>query len=592
MNYQRGESIGTGGMSEVFRGQRLSDGAPVALKYLRAEFCHDTEILERFIREAEECYKLKHPGIVQVFDLGTDGGQPFIVMELLEGQTLRKRLKSGALPERDAVAIASQILAALHAAHEKNIVHRDIKPGNIFLTNASPSVKVIDFGIAKVAREVARLTQVGTQLGTPEYMSPEQVLGDDVDRRSDIYSAGVLLYEMLSGAPPYTSSNPREAIRKNEVMAQHVNGNVAPPPLPEAISPALKSVVARALDKKPARRFNTAQAMRAALLNMPAPAAQASVAPSIPPGAAPKTPHAPQSETRVVRPDEIRRNGTSSSSNPLVWLAVALGVLLVLALGAGGLNGGAPGMTTDDAPATQSTPLADATPTEEGDNEGDAESSATDTQAESSPTPAPTEEVAEAVTPPVSTSTPIPTEAPTAAPTPTVVPTATPTPRPTQTATPTPTAAPTAPPKPVATPTILPLRTETQSRTESIAPGPPITRYNDSLPRGRRRLVQSKRAGSRRINIEVKLRGAQTVSRRFVSSQTLRAPQRAIYEVGTRIPRPPIIRIEPPRPPRPPRRRPPRPPRRRPPRPPRRRPPRPPRRIPRPPTRVEVPRPD
>jgi len=249
--YDIGEVIGRGGMGVVYRGLHTGLDRPVAVKFLSETLSGDPEFAGRFLREARICAKLDHPGIVRVYDTGTDAGRPYIVMELLEGETLRQRIKRGPMPEEEALAVARHVLAALANAHALGIVHRDIKPGNVFLCR-SGAVKVMDFGIARAATE-ARLTGTGAQLGTPEYMSPEQVEGKTADHRSDLYAVGILLYEMLTGDVPFRGDTP--------IVILHMQVAKPPPQLPSTVSKRVRAGVMKALAKRPEERFASAEEM-------------------------------------------------------------------------------------------------------------------------------------------------------------------------------------------------------------------------------------------------------------------------------------------------------------------------------------------
>src|SRR5512135_746220 len=201
--------LGAGGMGEVYRAHDSRLGRDVAIKVLPAEFAADSDCLRRFEQEARAAGQLNHPNILTVFDVGTHEGAPYIVTELLEGETLRERLRQGGLPVRKAVEIATQIAHGLAAAHEKGIIHRDLKPANVFVTRDG-HVKILDFGIAKLAAPksaqdseetaaVVEATEAGMMLGTVGYASPEQLRGQHVDHRTDIFSLGCVLYEMISG---------------------------------------------------------------------------------------------------------------------------------------------------------------------------------------------------------------------------------------------------------------------------------------------------------------------------------------------------------------------------------------------------------
>ena len=256
--------LGAGGMGEVFRARDTRLGRDVAIKVLPGEFAADPERLRRFEQEARAVAALSHPSILALFDVGTHEGVPYLVTELLEGESLRDRLNAGSLPVRRAVEIAIQIAQGLAAAHGKGIVHRDLKPANVFVTNDGP-VKILDFGIAKLAsprsaEELAPATTLveatagGTVFGTVGYMSPEQVLGKPVDARSDLFSLGVVLYEMLSGTRPFQ----RESAP--ETMAAILNEE--PPDLAtigRGIPPGLARVVGHCLEKRPEDRVQSAR---------------------------------------------------------------------------------------------------------------------------------------------------------------------------------------------------------------------------------------------------------------------------------------------------------------------------------------------
>src|SRR5215467_8770243 len=191
------ERLGVGGMGVVYRAEDLKLGRDVALKFLPAEQTGDPVSLRRFEREARTASVLNHPNVCTVYSVEELAGQPAIAMELLDGETLEARLKRGAMGRTEALAIAVQIAAAMEAAHRKGIVHRDLKPANVVVT--AHGVKVVDFGLAKTVR-TGNVTQEGAILGTPNYMAPEQVLGQEAGVGSDIYSFGVMLREMLGGA--------------------------------------------------------------------------------------------------------------------------------------------------------------------------------------------------------------------------------------------------------------------------------------------------------------------------------------------------------------------------------------------------------
>jgi serine/threonine-protein kinase len=263
--YELGDVIGVGGMAEVHHGRDVRLGREVAIKLLRADLARDPAFQGRFRREAQAAASLNHPAIVAVYDTGEDvrGSRrtPYIVMEYVEGRTLRQTLEAeGRLYPHRALEITAQVCAALEQAHRAGIVHRDVKPGNVMLTPAG-EVKVMDFGIARaVTGTGATMTQTAAIIGTASYLSPEQARGEHVDARSDIYSTGCLLYELLTGAPPFSGDS---AVA---VAYQHVREDPVPPSHIETdLSPAIDAVVLKAMAKNPANRYQTAADMRADL---------------------------------------------------------------------------------------------------------------------------------------------------------------------------------------------------------------------------------------------------------------------------------------------------------------------------------------
>ena len=262
--YHTGELLGRGGMSEVYRGFDVQLRRPVAIKRLRPDFSNNPGFRARFSREAQSAGRLSHSAIVAIYDTGeerdaTGPSTPFIVMELVEGRSLREVLRKEAkIPPWRALEITSAVLDALSCSHEAGIIHRDIKPANVMVTNTG-EVKVADFGIARPVSETSgTVTLAGTVVGTPQYLSPEQGRGEPVDARSDIYSVGCMLYELLVGEPPFTGDSPVS------IVVQHVSDAPAPPSAtgPD-ISTAIDAIVLKALAKDPADRYQTATEMKA-----------------------------------------------------------------------------------------------------------------------------------------------------------------------------------------------------------------------------------------------------------------------------------------------------------------------------------------
>ncbi len=259
-------AIGAGGMGEVYRARDTRLERDVALKVIPSEVAGDPERIKRFEQEARAAGALSHPNVCAIYDVGTHEGSPFVVMELLQGVTLLEKLGAGPIPVRKALEYAAQAAHGLAAAHEKGIVHRDLKPANLFLTKDG-RVKVLDFGLAKLTRpdvvapggETARSiagTETGAVLGTVGYMSPEQVRGDPVDGRSDLFSLGVILYELLTGKRAFHGATYVETL--------HAILNADPVPLSatgsgRAFPPALELMVRRCLEKSPEQRFQSAR---------------------------------------------------------------------------------------------------------------------------------------------------------------------------------------------------------------------------------------------------------------------------------------------------------------------------------------------
>jgi serine/threonine-protein kinase len=314
--------LGEGGMATVYRALDTVLGRPVAAKILAPRYANDATFVERFRREAQSAAAMNHTNIVNVFDTGSDDGTHYIVMELVEGRTLRDVLSDGPLlPERSA-EIAEAVASALAFAHERGIVHRDVKPGNIMIT-PSGDVKVMDFGIAR-ATAGESLTQTATVLGTATYLSPEQAQGETVDARSDLYSLGVVLFEMLTGRPPFEGESPVA------VAYKHVREEpVRPSLLNRDVSEPLERIVLKAMAKNPENRYSSAADLDADLARFLA-GRPVEATPLLPPDATEVVTR--QTRETMVMPaqydEEERRPGRTA-------LIVALVVLLLALLGVG-----------------------------------------------------------------------------------------------------------------------------------------------------------------------------------------------------------------------------------------------------------------
>ncbi len=261
--YEIQASIGAGGMGEVYRAHDARLDRTVAIKVLPASFSADRDRLQRFAQEARAAAALNHPNILSIFDIGDQQGAPYVVSELLEGETLRDRLRSGPISSRKTIDYAVQVARGLSAAHEKGIVHRDLKPENLFLTNDG-RMKILDFGLAKLTRPeiesgsadaptMHAATEPGLVMGTVGYMSPEQVRGKAADQRSDIFAFGAILYEMVSGKRAFhgeTAADTMSAILKEEVPELSETARNVPP--------GLDRIVRHCLEKSPTQRFHSA----------------------------------------------------------------------------------------------------------------------------------------------------------------------------------------------------------------------------------------------------------------------------------------------------------------------------------------------
>jgi len=325
--YKLTAQIARGGMSDVFEAQdRLLD-RKVAVKILHERYAETDTFVARFRKEARAVANLSHPNVVSVYDWGEEDGTYFMVMELVRGRSLRDIIQAeGKLLPRRATEIAAEIAKALDAAHHSGVIHRDIKPGNVLLTTDG-SVKVTDFGVARARNASEGLTKVGSVIGTATYFSPEQASGDPADERSDIYSLGVVLYEMLVGRPPFRGES---AV---SVAYQHVTAEVVPPSrLNTDVSLELENVVMRALDKDPDRRYETAADIHHELLVLlqgrPSPGGQAPVAPPARAQTAQDLPPPPPREDDAYR--RMRGQPRHPSQLPFILTAILLAAGVVL----------------------------------------------------------------------------------------------------------------------------------------------------------------------------------------------------------------------------------------------------------------------
>src|SRR3954451_13263870 len=330
--YEEGEPLGRGGMAEVRKGVDNRLGRTVAIKRLRVDLASDATFQARFRREAQSAASLNHPTIVSVYDTGEEPDPngsgvtiPYIVMEYVAGKTLRDLIREGRkiMPER-ALEITSGVLEALDYSHRAGIVHRDIKPGNVMLTPQG-QVKVMDFGIARaVADTSSTMTQTAAVIGTAQYLSPEQARGETVDARSDLYSTGCLLYELLTGRPPFVGESPVS------VAYQHVREQAPPPSSIEPeLAPEIDAIVMKALTKRVEDRYQSAAAMRADIERYLA--GKPVVAPAVAVGDPDN--FVPDDERTTMFVGEPSEEGPEEKKNrwPLILTIVGVVALLVLA---------------------------------------------------------------------------------------------------------------------------------------------------------------------------------------------------------------------------------------------------------------------
>ena len=255
--YEIQARVGEGGMGVVYKARQMSIDRVIALKMLNAQMQGDQTWVQRFYNEAKACSRLQHPNTIRMFDFGqTQDGRLFMTMEFLDGVSLRDALQKGPIAPQRVVKILIQCCASLAEAHSIGIIHRDIKPDNVFLLNMAGSpdfVKLLDFSVAKLLEGDRMKTQAGVVFGTPQYMSPEQGRGLPLDARSDLYALGILAFEMLTGNVPFHDDNPMTVIQ------MHLHGQV--PPMADSIPYSVQAVVRRAMEKDPARRYQSAGEM-------------------------------------------------------------------------------------------------------------------------------------------------------------------------------------------------------------------------------------------------------------------------------------------------------------------------------------------
>jgi serine/threonine-protein kinase len=341
--YEIGALIGRGGMADVRLGTDARLGRKVAIKLLKPALANDPAFRTRFRREAQDAAKMAHPTIVRIFDAGEEtvldpsGNEaqiPFIVMEYVDGRLLKDIIAEGPLPEHEAVRIASQILTALEYSHRAGVVHRDIKPGNIMIAS-NGQVKVMDFGIARaVAESSATIAETSSIVGTAQYFSPEQARGESVDTRTDLYSTGVVLFEMLTGQAPFRGENPVA------VAYQHVNQIPArPSTLNHAVSPAVDAVVEHSLSKDRFARFQSAAEFREQLEGAGA-GALPIVRQVVPAndfnatlfGVNPTMTANSDAALRQLTIDQDARGSRTQQRPPVAWIWAGIGLLVVIVI--------------------------------------------------------------------------------------------------------------------------------------------------------------------------------------------------------------------------------------------------------------------
>jgi beta-lactam-binding protein with PASTA domain/tRNA A-37 threonylcarbamoyl transferase component Bud32 len=355
--YEIQRGIARGGMAEVYLARDQLLDRPVAVKVLFAEYARDPSFVERFRREAQSAANLNHPNIVAIYDWGQERGTYFIVMEYVRGRSLRDVVQvNGPFSARRTAEIGAEIAGALEFAHRNGVVHRDVKPGNVLIT-ADGDIKVTDFGIARAGTSEG-LTQTGAVMGTATYFSPEQAQGHAVDGRSDVYSLGVVLYEMVTGAPPFAGESP-VAVAYKHVREEPEPPSARAPDLP----PDLEKIILTAMAKDPDSRYQTADELRTDLLRFVRgqPPLGGPVTGLIADGTATAavaaTQAAPVAALDEHDPDEHRRKRRGALVAGILGALVIAGVIIALLASGGGGGGGGP---TAEVPNVINKPFAEA----------------------------------------------------------------------------------------------------------------------------------------------------------------------------------------------------------------------------------------
>ena len=337
--YEVGEVIGTGGMGEVRAGHDSKLDRAVAIKLLRRDLVEQPDLKARFESEARAAARIAHPNVVGVFDTGEHEDVPYIVMELLSGRTLADELDEGPLGAERVKRIGLEILSALEASHQQGILHRDLKPSNVLLAKDG-SVKVADFGVAKIT-EGMDITMAGTMIGTPSYLAPERVNGEPASTASDVYSVGVVLYELLTGRRPFEADTPLGLLRAIQQEEPAPLSEICP-----GLDPWVAAAVTKAMAKDPAERYQDAREMlgdlgvepsaevldRTQVLDVPVPETEVIGAPAGLPETDPQPAASLQDPTTIVRPvgPGWRRLSRRNRLGVAIWALVVLVFLIAL----------------------------------------------------------------------------------------------------------------------------------------------------------------------------------------------------------------------------------------------------------------------